>query len=172
MRVPLSVPPATDGVRTVVEIAASPEAVFNALSDPRELAAWLGGSAAPSGDRAPHWGRPSMPIIGQPWSAPALRPDGSVGSVRGEYLLVDPPRCLESTWRASWDGFSPDRVRFDLTRIDVGGGIATRLTVTHTRASAHLEVTASAGMFGRGEWPTLLARLASYLTSPVAGRVS
>jgi uncharacterized protein YndB with AHSA1/START domain len=167
MRVPMGARHATNDVHVVVEIAAPPEAVFHALSDPHELAAWLGGEAEESGDaaRCPMLEASSHPMIGQPWRAPALGPDGSPGTVQGEYLLVDPPRCLESTWRASWDGFAPDKVRFELTPVHVGGVAGTKLTVIHTCASAQLRVTAQSTAFGQHQWSPILARLAAYVAA-------
>lgn len=168
MTAPMEFPPGLGTVQTVVEIAASPDAVFTALTDQRELAAWLGGDLAPPGQRSFAPVVPSFAVPGQPWSAPAIAPDGSLGSVSGEYVLVDPPRRLETTWRASWDDCSPDRVCFELTPVRIGGIAGTRLRVTHTRASAHLRVTAMASAHGAGAWPTLLARLGDWLSSSVA----
>ena len=169
MRVPHTRPHWADGVRTTVDIAARPETVFHAISDPLELAAWLGGnstSAAAPVTRA--WAAATVPVAGQPWRAPALGPDGAAGSVCGEYLRVDPPRVLESTWRASWDDFAPDRVRFELAPIEIGGQSGTRLTVTHTRAHAHLQVTAAVGIAESSEWRSILSRLAAWVATPVA----
>jgi len=166
MRAPATPPLNSDEVHTSVDIAAPPDAVFHAISDPHELAAWLGGHAA----AMPAWAAPAFPIAGQPWRAAAIGPDGRPGWVSGEFLLVDPPRRLESTWRASWDDLSPDRVHFELVPITIGGGSGTRLTVTHTRAQAHLRVTASAGAPAHGEWTAILGRLSVYLTMPPAVR--
>jgi uncharacterized protein YndB with AHSA1/START domain len=154
-------------LRAIVEIAAPPDAVFTALSDERELAAWLGGDGAPPVARCPAWAAPSLAIPGQPWSVPALAPDGSRGSVQGEFVLVDPPHRLECTWRASWDGFAPDRVCFELVPIRIGGDAGTRVTVTHTRAGARLQVTAMASVGRRGDWPTMLARLGARVSRRV-----
>ena len=166
MTVPMEWSNHSGSVRTIVEIAASPDAVFAALTDQRELAAWLAGDAAPPADRGGVPATSSLAIPGQTWRVRAIGPDGTPGSVAGEFVLVDPPRRLESTWRASWDDFSPDRVCFELTPIRIGGATGTRLSVTHTRASAHLRVTAMASAGGRGEWPTMLARLAARCTTP------
>ena len=155
-------------VDAVVEIAAPPDAVFHALTDQRELAAWLGGDATPIDHRSGASVVPSIAMPGQPWHAPAVAPDGSPGSVSGEFLLVDPPHRLESTWRASWDGFAPDRVCFELTPVRIGGKPGTRLRVTHTRANAHLRVTAMASTGAASVWPALLVRLAARLSTPLA----
>jgi uncharacterized protein YndB with AHSA1/START domain len=147
----------TGAVQAVVEIAAPPDVVFHALADPEELAAWLGGDAGGDG-RGPAVpdGPPPLAAAGRSWRAPALGPDGAPGSVCGEYLVVDPPRRLESTWRASWDDFAPDRVRFELTPIEVGGAPGTRLTLTHLRGTAGWQVTAQAAASPNG-WPSAWA---------------
>jgi uncharacterized protein YndB with AHSA1/START domain len=169
MRVPLPTPHVAETVRADIEIAAPPDVVFHALADPAELAAWLSGDAAGQTGGSAGFGVPSTPIAGQPWTAPALAPDGSLGSVGGEYLLVDRPRRLESTWRASWDHFAPDRVAFELAPIRVGAAEWTRLTVIHTRAAARRVISAQAGSPGRSEWTAVLARLADHLAaSPAA----
>jgi uncharacterized protein YndB with AHSA1/START domain len=164
MRSPIGSRQAAGVVCNTVEIAAPPPAVFHALSDPIELAAWLGDRSGGAASHDAGWTAPSLAVAGQSWRARAIGPDGAPGWVSGEYLRVDSPRCLESTWRASWDHFSPDHVRFDLTPIDIGGVVGTRLAVTHTRASARLQVTASAAST-RGEWPAILVRLAARLAA-------
>ena len=158
-------------VRESVDIAAPADAVFRALVDPRALAAWLDDSEPREMDEPDH--RTSSapadhrPAAGERWQSPALAPDGSHGSVRGEYLVVEPPHRLESTWRASWSDFAPERVRFDLVPIDVGGIAGTRVIVTHTRSLVRLHATASAAAratsLATDVWPSFLARLASHV---------
>jgi len=153
-------------VRVTEDIAAPPESVFRALVDPRELAAWLGGE--PESIDLP--GTLAPPAAGHSWRAIALAPDGSRGLVSGEYILVDPPRRLETTWRTSWTGGASEHVRFELVPIEVGGQTGTRITVTHTRAALHAHATvstvprASTGV-ADDLWPTLLARLTAYVTT-------
>jgi uncharacterized protein YndB with AHSA1/START domain len=153
-------------VRATEDIAAPPESVFRALVDPRELAAWLGGEP----ENIDLLGTPAPPASGQSWRAIALAPDGSRGFVSGEYILVDPPRRLETTWRTSWTGVTEERVRFELLPIAVGGQPGTRITVTHTRAVLHAHATvstvtrASTGV-DDDLWPTLLAQLTAYVTT-------
>lgn len=108
-------------VRATVEIAAPPAAVFRALTDPQELETW--------------WGHPEMYRthdyqidlrVGGKWSAKATG-GGQESVVRGEYLAVDPPRVLETSWEPSWDQFRRTIVRYTLEAIPSG----TRLTVFH-----------------------------------------
>lgn len=125
-------------VRADVDIAAPPERVFDALTDPTVLTEWLGGDdahAAPAGEHdAPASSdgpSPTSPEPGTRWSVPARAPDGRPGRAAGEYRLVDPPRRLDTTWTPSWE-VQPSHVRFDLAPADVDGVPGTRLTVTHT----------------------------------------
>jgi uncharacterized protein YndB with AHSA1/START domain len=155
-------------VRVTEDIAAPPESVFRALVDPRELTAWLGSDDVR--DDSKRAAEPAPPVPGRAWRAPVLAPDGTPGFVSGEYVLVDPPRRLETTWRTDWTGAAPERVRFELVPIEVGGQRGTRITVTHTRADLRVHTTvstvtrASAGVED-DLWPTLLARLVAYVTT-------
>jgi uncharacterized protein YndB with AHSA1/START domain len=157
-------------VRASVDIAASPSEVFRALVEPRELAAWLGGEPMSADPRDEQTDRHSAPEPGTTWRAPAIAPDGTNGVVAGEYVLVLPPHMLESTWRASWNDFATERVRFQLVPVDDGGVAGTRVTVTHTRAEARLLAPSSAfAAAARAElWPALLARLAAHVATASA----
>ena len=145
---------ADDKARAVIEIAAAPEDVFEALTDPRELAAWLGGID----DGSPvEWN--DAPAAGGTWQSPAIGPDGAAGTVRGEFLAIDAPRRLVSTWHASWDRFARTVVRYELEPVEVEGVAGTRLTVFHTAPAAralHVSQLDAA----RGGWTLMLARLA------------
>ena len=155
-------------VRASVDIAASPEEVFRALVEPHELAAWLGGEPMPADPRDEPPDHRTMPQPGAAWRAPAIAPDGTNGTVAGEYLHVLPPHALETTWRASWNDFTPERVGFQLVPVDVGGIAGTRVTVTHTRAESRLATVsgAHAATTARGDaWPIVLARLAAHVAT-------
>ncbi|PYP79191.1 MAG: hypothetical protein DMD35_09185 [Gemmatimonadetes bacterium] len=156
-------------VRASVDIAAPAADVFRALVDPHELAAWLGGEPMPSHPREPRDSDASRALPGTRWRAPAIAPDGTTGDVSGEYLGVAPPYRLETTWRASWNDFATERVRFELVPIEVGGVEGTRVTVTHTRAQSRLHATTSAlahaSVRGAEGWPSLLARLAVHVAT-------
>lgn len=158
-------------VRASVDIAAPAADVFRALIEPRELAAWLGGEPMPADPRDEQPEHAATPQPGAVWRAPAIAPDGTTGTVSGEYLHVLPPHSLETTWRASWNDFATERVRFHLLPVDVGGVAGTRVTVTHTRAEARLLAPSSAfsATAARAElWPAFLARLAAHVATASA----
>ena len=157
-------------VRASVDIAAPVAEVFHALVDPRELSAWLGGEPMPSRPRDDRDADPRSPLPGAAWRAPAIAPDGTTGTVAGEYLSVVPPHRLETTWRASWNDFATERVRFELAPIDVSGVEGTRVTVTHTRTEARLHATtATLSHAGTADaWSSLLARLAAHVVTASA----
>lgn len=142
-------------VRSVVEIAATPEDVFAALTDPRELAAWLGG--ADDYSSSTNWGE--EPEAGATWQSPAIGPDGSIGTVRGEFLTIDAPRRIVSTWHASWDHYERTIVRYELEPVEVDGAAGTRLTVIHSAPHASAARVSQLGA-ARDGWTLMLARLA------------
>lgn len=159
-------------VRASVDIAASAAEVFRALADPRELAAWLGGEPTPADPRDDRAEGHSSPQPGAAWRAPAIAPDGTSGTVAGEYLVVLPPHVLETTWRASWNDFATERVRFQLVPVDVGGVAGTRVTVTHTRAEARVLASPMATLSRldthADAWRSWLARLAAHVATASA----
>jgi uncharacterized protein YndB with AHSA1/START domain len=142
-------------VRAVIEIAATPEDVFAALTDPREIAAWLGGVDDYS--LVTEWS--DEPTAGVAWHSPAIGPDGTAGSVRGEFLVVNAPRRLVSTWHASWDHYERSIVRYDLEPMEVDGAAGTRVTVIHSAPSARAERISQLGA-ARDGWTLMLSRLA------------
>lgn len=110
-----------NAIQASVHIAAPPERVFQALTDPRQLLQW--------------WGQKGM-YHGTGWQAD-LRPggqwrcdgtsdaDGSPYHVSGEYVDVDPPRVVSYTWVASFSGPLKTLVRWELESSD--GGTLVRL---------------------------------------------
>ena len=133
-------------VKVVADIAASPDAVFRALTDPKELAQWWGAEGV---YRTERWEVDLRP--GGKWVCHIKMPDGATPmtdrdepeqEVRGEYITVDPPRLLEYTWSPSWDGFAVTKVRCEIEPTPAGS----RLTLTHSgfgerakSASGHAE---------------------------------
>jgi uncharacterized protein YndB with AHSA1/START domain len=111
-------------VKGDVEIAAPVEAVFRALTDPGELAAWWGSAT----DYRTHSWQVDLRAGGR-WSCQAVdAKDGHKSEVRGEYLTVEPPRLLVFTWEPSWEKYARTTIRYDLTPVASG----TRLVVTHS----------------------------------------
>jgi len=176
-------------IQASIEIVATPDAVFRALADPRELVAWLGDMPA----RDASHGSPSAPAYapadpepgdahsppapfayplgGASWLAHVRAPDGTPGTVSGEFLYVVPSRSLTTTWAASWNRFAQDEVTFELTPIDVAGVTGTRVTVTHRRREqllvreATIASARTAAEAGDDAWVALLARLAAYVAT-------
>ena len=114
-------------IRTTVDIAASPERVFAALTDPQELAAWWGSDDT---YRTRDWHVDARPA--GKWSARTIDPWGNEGSIHGELIVADAPHLLECTWHASWDEAASTTVRYELSPAIVRDAPGTRLTVTHT----------------------------------------
>lgn len=114
-------------VRTVVEIAAPPDRVFEALTDARELAEWWGGGDPRVLDSE------SDVRPGGTWRVRTIDRDGAEHSFGGEYRVVDPPHRLEQSWQSA-DDAEPSVVRYDLEPLEVDGAPGTRLTVTHTES--------------------------------------
>ncbi|MBA2706206.1 MAG: SRPBCC domain-containing protein [Gemmatimonadaceae bacterium] len=151
-------------VHVVADIAASPEAVFRALTDPRELAHWWGAEGV---YRTERWEIDLRP--GGKWKSYIAAPENSgmadprtpePQTVGGEYLTVDPPSLLEYTWLPSWDGFAVSTVRCEIEKTAAGS----RLTVTH---SGFGERSQSAKDHGEG-WVRVIAWLARALEGGLA----
>ena len=139
-------------VKAEIEIEATPDRVFRALTDPTELAAWWG-----SDDmyRTQDWRVDLRP--GGKWSARARGADGTSMTIDGEYIEVDPPWRLVYTWRPSWDDFVLTTVRYDLEPTRTG----TRLLVTHT-GFGDRDLAAT----GTGEgWTRVLEWLAEHIST-------
>jgi len=124
-------------VRAVIEVAASPERVFHALTDPKELEAWWG---APDQYQTFDWESDLRPG-GKRRCKARTTASTELSEVDGEYLAVDPPRLLEFTWRANWEGYVETRVRCELDAVPGG----TRVTVVHSGFGGREKAAASYG---------------------------
>ena len=134
-----------------VEIAAAPERVYSALTDPAELAAWWG---AEDNYRTFDW--ECNLRVGGKWSCRAENlKSGLLTTVKGDYLEVDPPRVLAFTWEPSWEQVPPTVVRIELTPTAAG----TRLFLTH---SGWGEATQARSSHEQG-WPLVLGWLKLHL---------
>lgn len=139
-----------------IEIAAPPERVYRALTDPAELARWWGPAAEYASQE---W--EIDPRVGESWRVRMIDRDENESTIDGEFLVLDPPRTVEYTWRSSRDGFAPTVVRYDLVPCTVRGVRGTRVTVTHTGIGG---ITACAGSTSVPslEWKRVLDRLARH----------
>jgi uncharacterized protein YndB with AHSA1/START domain len=118
-----------------VEIAATPERVFRALSS-NEITDWWG---APELYRTTAWSGEVRP--GGKWRTEGVGADGVSFSVGGEYLEVDPPHKLVQTWKADWDGGNVTKITYRLEAIEGG----TRLTLWHEGFAGRAESCANHG---------------------------
>lgn len=137
-------------VTTEVWIDVSPQRVFRALTDPRDILCW--------------WGAPEVyrveefrldPRVGGRWSLRALGFRKDTFEVSGEVVEYSPPRSLAFTWKPGWEALPTTTVRFELTE-ERGG---TRLRLVHSgfpRDSAGLEEH----LYG---WPWVLEWLGEFL---------
>jgi uncharacterized protein YndB with AHSA1/START domain len=138
-----------------VQIAAPPERVFRALTDPRELMHWWG---TPETYRAHRW--ESDLRVGGKWIVEGKGADGHPYSVYGTFLEISSPTKLVHTWNHDWDPHHPEtRVAFALD--DIPGG--TRITLRHDGFLNHPHSCTSHS----NGWERVLTWLESYLEKPV-----
>jgi uncharacterized protein YndB with AHSA1/START domain len=144
-----------DAVVGEIHIAAPPERVFKALTDPKELKRWFNS--------------PECPV--KTWEMDA-RPGGHYRYVtekgtivvnnvsefecHGEILEIDPPHLLVYSWIANWHDDKSHRtvVRWELTP-DAAG---TRVKVIHSGLS---QETIARKDYSRG-WPGVLQNLKTF----------
>lgn len=113
----------TEGlILATVEIAATPERVFRAITDPKELPMWWG-----SDDTYRTTKHAADLRVGGKWRSEGKGQDGTEFHVEGEYVEIDPPRKLVQTWVAPWDGNHVTTITYRLEPIDGG----TRVTLRH-----------------------------------------
>lgn len=112
---------AEGSVLASVEIGASPERIFQALTS-KEIVDW--------------WGRPGVfdvrmwsgdVRVGGRWQASGVA-RGNPYTLEGEFIEVDPPRKLVYTWAFAGSPIAPTTVTFVLQAIEDG----TRITVRHS----------------------------------------
>jgi uncharacterized protein YndB with AHSA1/START domain len=133
-----------------VEIATTPERLWQAIVDPEQTRKYYFGALSKS-----DW------KVGSRWTS-----EGEDGEVylEGEILAIDPPRRLVHTLHvvheATAAAEAPSRVEYEITQI----GDKCRLTLTHTgRGPATVEYTS-------GGWETILGGLKELLeTGEVVG---
>lgn len=137
-------------IHASIEIEATPEAVWDALTEPAQLSSWWGSSDS---YRTFDWQVDLRP--GGKWSSQAENVDGSNrGRVYGEYKQVERPSLLAYTWTPSWDDFAETLIVVELTPIANG----TRVKVRHSGFAAR---PASGAAHGEG-WKRVLGWLAGH----------
>jgi len=98
-----------DTVLAEIFIAAPPERVFEAISDPSQTAKWWGAKGLYRLSETVADVRP-----GGKWRSAGVGDDGTPFHVEGEYLEVAPPRLLVYAWRPSWSESLKTVVRWEL----------------------------------------------------------
>ena len=131
-----------------VEIAASPERVFRALTSD-DITRWWGSDDT---YRTTNWTGDVR--VGGAWVAEGIGRDGPF-SVHGEFLEVEPFHKIVQTWRAAWDGDHLTTITYRIEPITGG----TRVTVRHEGFADRIE-----SCRGHGDgWERVLAWLQTYL---------
>jgi uncharacterized protein YndB with AHSA1/START domain len=135
--------PDSNTVLAEIFIAAPPERVFQALTDPAQMPQWWGHKGMYritecTGDLRP----------GGRWSTVGISDNGSSFRVEGEYLEIDRPHLLVYTWLASFAGMLKTKVRCELEPRDVHGlqhrgpqrvGTGTFLKLRHEGFAGNIE---------------------------------
>jgi len=111
-----AITPDQNAVVAEIFIAAPPERVFQAITDPHQMPQWWGQQGM---YRITEWQADLRP--GGKWSSVGMGADGKSFRVDGEYLEVDPPRLLVHTWIASYSGPLKTVVRWELEPREVHG---------------------------------------------------
>ena len=133
-------------VRVERDIAAPPDAVFDAWTDPASVSIWM----AP--DRMTVAAAECDPRVGGAFRIVMVGESGAVEHT-GVYEQVSRPRRLEFTWRSPYLGERTTRVRVDFTAIPGG----TRMVIEHFGLPA-----LDAEGHRRG-WASIAAKLAPVL---------
>ena len=145
--------PDQDAIVTEIEIAAPPERVFQALTDPAQLMLWWVGT--PKGAL---WEMDARP--GGKWRYELTDPSRKkvLNGVRdfkahGEITEFDPPRVLAYTWLGNWHEHPerPSTARWELSATSTG----TRVKVTHSGLANEPIVRKDYA----GGWPGVLEKL-------------
>jgi uncharacterized protein YndB with AHSA1/START domain len=146
------VTPDLDTIVSEIEIAAPPERVFKAITDPVDVR-----------KRAPELDAYEMDLrVGGKWFLEMdcqKHPFRGVTRIRheGEILELDPPRLIVYTWLANFHD-DPQRrtiVRWDLTPTATG----TNVKVTHSGLASEPESSKAYA----GGWPGVLAEIQQYV---------
>lgn len=116
----IAITPEQNIIEAEIFVAAPPERVFQALTDPTQTQRWWGQKGMYKVTRSEADFRPG----GKYWSE-GERVDGTRFRVEGEYLEIDPPRLIVQTWGASFSNVKGTVVRWELEPRPVHGLQAT-----------------------------------------------
>jgi uncharacterized protein YndB with AHSA1/START domain len=163
----VAITPDHDIIEAEIFVAAPPERVFQALTDPTQMPRW--------------WGQVGMYRItecsadlrpGGKWSSVGVGADGTQFRVDGEYLEVDPPRLLVHTWVPSFSTVQSTVVRWELEPRPVHNlqqrgphkaGTGTAIRLRHTGFAGDAK---AAREHGEG-WKRVLAWLQAFAENEV-----
>ena len=135
-------------IRAHVEIAASPERVFQALAS-KEVCDWW---VRPGVFNTTEWSG-DVRVGGRYRTAGTAR--GASYTIEGEFLEIDPPRKMVMTWHRTGTPGPPTRITYMLEKLDGG----TRLTLHHSGFTSPESLTnVAAG------WKTSFDKLAEVKT--------
>ena len=141
--------PDSDAIVSEIHIEAPPARVFQALVDPAQVPKWWGqiGIYRCTGFE-------SDLRVGGKWRNSGIDGQGRDFVIGGEYLELDPPRLVVSSWVATWTGDAKTTIRWELEP----SGRGTLVRIRHSGFGAHPELSQSY----RG-WPRMLGWLRSYV---------
>jgi uncharacterized protein YndB with AHSA1/START domain len=114
-----------DTIVVEIDIAAPPERVFEAWTDPQQRLEWWGDDAAYRGSKFE-----SDLRVGGHWRTEGKGSKGQHFVVFGQYTRVEPPKALGFTWNHDWGGkaMPETHVLIELTPTSSG----THVSVTHS----------------------------------------
>ena len=138
-----------DEIVSEIRITAPLERVFQAIVDPSQVVLWWGQTGIYRCTKFE-----SDLRVGGTWRSIGVDVDGRPFEITGEYLEMDPPRLLSSTWVATWTGEIKTKVRWELEPAENG----TLVRIRHSGFAAHPELTQAY----RG-WPRMLGWLQALL---------
>jgi uncharacterized protein YndB with AHSA1/START domain len=152
----ITVTPDQDALVSEIHIAASPEQVFKALIDPKQVLKWWTSEDCPIEDFA------MDPRPGGRWRYDTKQTKMNVSGISkfhcdGEVLEYDPPRVLAYSWIANWHERPAQRtvVRWELAASKGG----TLLRVTH---SGLADLPVSRKDYSGG-WPGVVEQIKKFI---------
>jgi uncharacterized protein YndB with AHSA1/START domain len=141
-------------IRIEIEIEAPPGAVFDAVTDPKELETWWG---SPETCQTQNWKNELR--VGGERVCSCIGADGQETEVlRGEYTVVDRPNRVEFTWETKRDNYARTLVRIEIRKIAKGS----LLVLQHSGFGSD---TSACQRHGEG-WKRVFGWLEAYVTRP------